>query len=319
MRIAALFAVTVVLYAAGPRLPLGVELYRPTPENNRLTPAKISLGRRLFFDRRLSRDGSLSCAGCHDARRALTDGRIVAQGVAGALGNRNTPIIVNRTWGESFFLDGRAATLEQLALQPILNPKELGMTGDAVLSLMRASYRSRFRAAFGSEPSLELTAKAIASYVRTIVDGDSPFDRYATGDASALSESARRGLVLFQGKAGCGQCHSGPNLTDEEFHNTGVAWRTGTLTDEGRFAVTHAAVDRGAFKTPTLREISRTAPYMHDGSIGTLDEVIEFYDGGGQRNPGLDARIRPLHLTDVEKQDLFAFLKSLAGRIQDGD
>ena len=186
---APLLAVVVVLYAAGPRLPVGVELYRPTPENNRLTAAKISLGRRLFFDRRLSRDGSLSCAGCHDAKRALTDGRIVAQGVAGALGNRNTPIIVNRAWGERFFFDGRAATLEDLALQPILNPKELGMTADAVLSLMRSSYRSRFRTAFGSEPSLELTAKAIASYLRTIVDGDSPFDHYAAGDASALSES----------------------------------------------------------------------------------------------------------------------------------
>ncbi len=166
---------------------------------------------------------------------APTDGRraVAAQGVGGVLGNRNTPIIVNRAWGESFFLDGHAATLEDLALQPILNPKELGMTSDAVLSLVRTSYLSQFRVAYDSEPSLQLAARALASNLRTIVDGDSPFDRYAAGDSSALSESALRGLVLFQGKAGCGQCHSGPNLTDEQFHNTGVAWRTGVLTDEG--------------------------------------------------------------------------------------
>src|SRR5207249_322378 len=140
---------------------------------NRLTAAKISLGRRLFFDRRLSRDGSLSCAGCHDPKRALTDGRVVAQGVGGAMGNRNTPIIVNRAWGGGFFFDGRAATLEQLALQPILNPKELGMTPEAVLSLIQARYRRQFRATFGTgfdaEPSLELAARALASYLRTIV------------------------------------------------------------------------------------------------------------------------------------------------------
>ena len=184
------------------------------------------------------------------------------------------------------------------------------MTADAILSLMRTSYRSRFRAAFGSEPSLDLTANALAAYLRTIVDGDSPFDRYAAGDASALSESARRGLVLFQEKAGCGQCHSGPNLTDEQFHNTGVAWRTGVLTDEG-----HGG---GAFKTPTLREISLTAPYMHDGSISTLAQVIDYYDSGGQENPSLDSSLRPLHLSPAEKQDIQAFLTSLDGHIREG-
>jgi cytochrome c peroxidase len=316
VRLAALCAVAVVLQAVGPRLPLGLELYRPIPSNNPLTPAKIALGRRLFVDRRLSRDGSLSCAGCHDPIRAFTDGRVVAQGVGGAVGNRNTPTIVNRAWGGAFFLDGRASTLEQLALQPVLNPKELGMTPEALLSLIQTRYRSQFRSTFGAEPSLELAARAVASYLRTIVDGDSPFDRYAAGDDSALSESARRGLALFQGKAGCGQCHAGPNLSDEEFHNTGVAWRSGTLTDEGRFAVTHAAADRGAFKTPTLREISRTAPYMHDGSFSTLADVIQYYDSGGQKNPVLDPKLRPLHLTPAEKRDILGFLGALEGRIQ---
>ena len=320
MRLATLFAAAVILsvvtQAAERRVPHGVELYRPVPSDNRLTPAKISLGRRLFFDRRLSRDGSLSCAGCHDPKRALTDGRVIARGVGGAIGNRNTPIIVNRAWGAAFFFDGRAATLEQLALQPVLNPGELGMSPEAVLSLLHARYRPQFRSTFDAEPSLELAARALASYLRTIVDGDSPFDRYAAGDRSALSESAQRGLKLFQGKAGCGQCHAGPNLTDEEFHNTGIAWRTGTLTDEGRFAVTHTAADRGAFKTPTLREISRTAPYMHDGSFSTLAEVIEYYDSGGQKNPALDPKLRPLHLTPVEKRDILGFLGALDGRIQ---
>jgi cytochrome c peroxidase len=309
---------TVVLHAAGARLPLGLELYRPAPRDNRLTSSKVALGRRLFFDRRLSRDGSISCADCHDKRRALTDGLAVARGVGGALGTRNTPIIVNRAWGERQFLDGRASTLEELALQPILNPRELANSTDAVLSLLQSGYRAAFKDAFGTEPSLDLASRALASYLRTIVDGDSRFDRYGAGDDSALSESARRGLALFQGKAGCGQCHSGPNLTDEQFHNTGIAWRTGALNDEGRAAVTHLSTDRGAFKTPTLREITRTAPYMHDGSLATLHEVIDFYDEGGTTNPGLDSQVRPLHLSPADKRDLIEFLYALTGHIEEG-
>ena len=322
MRLATLFAtaamVSVATQAAEPNVPLGVELHRPVPSGNRLTPAKIALGRRLFFDRRLSRDATLSCASCHEPQRAFTDGRAVAQGIGGARGRRNSPTLVNRAWGSSFFFDGRARSLEDLALQPILDPTELGSTADAVLSFARASYRSRFRAAFDAEPSLELIAKALASYLRTIVDGDSAFDRFAAGNDSALTTSARRGRTLFNGKAGCGQCHSGTNLTDDEFHNTGVAWRTGVLTDEGRAGVTSAPADRGAFKTPTLREISRTAPYMHDGSLATLPQVIEYYDTGGEKNPSLDPKLRPLHLSPLEKADLAAFLTSLTGRIQEG-
>ncbi len=319
MRFAGWLLFAVALHAAGPRLPLGLDLYRPVPEDNRLTPAKIALGRRLFHDRRLSRDGSLSCASCHDPRQAFTDGRTVAQGVNAVRGERNVPIIVNRAWGASFFLDGRAATLEQQALQPILNPKELAMTPEAVLALVRSGrYRAQFRGAFGSGPTMEQVASALASYVRTIVAGGSPYDRYLSGDRSALSETAQRGLALFRGKAGCSECHIGPNLTDEQFHNTGVAWRTGSPADEGRARVTGAAEDRGAFKTPTLREITRTAPYMHDGSFPTLDRVIEYYNAGGQKNPGLDSRLRPLHLSPAGKQDLAAFLASLAGRIRDG-
>jgi cytochrome c peroxidase len=318
---------TVALQAAGPRLPLGLDLYRPVPEVNPLTPEKIALGRRLFHDRRLSRDGSRSCASCHDPRRAYADGRTLAVGPAGAMGRRNVPTIVNRAWGRSFFWDGRAATLEQQALLPILNPLELGALPDTLVRLARSrAYRDDFRQAFGDEPVLDDVARALATYVRTIVAGDSPYDQFAAGKRSALSESARRGLAVFTGRAGCATCHSGPTFTDEDFHNTGVAWRNGAAStgsgqepsDIGRAAVTGRDEDRGAFKTPTLREVTRTAPYMHDGSFATLEDVIDYYDRGGQQNPGLDSRLRPLGLTSQDKRDLGAFLVSLTGRVSDG-
>lgn len=180
------------------------------------------------------------------------------------------------------------------------------------MALVRAHYCRRFRDAFAAEPSMDLVSRALASFVRTIVAGDSPFD------LGKLSESAQRGRTLFQGKAGCMACHTGPLFTDEEFHNTGVAWRSGTLADEGRALITKTDADRGAFKTPTLREVSRTAPYMHDGSIATLQAVIDFYNNGGVKNPGVDTRLRSLNLSRPEKRDLVEFLRSLSGRIQDG-
>ena len=221
--------------------------------------------------------------------------------------------------GEEFFWDGRAATLEQQVLQPILNPLELATTPAAVVALARSDrYRRPFAEAFGTEPTIDDVTRALASYVRTIVTGDSRYDRYTAGDRAALGASALRGLGTFRGKAGCTGCHVGPTFTDEQFHNTGVAWRTGALTDEGRARVTRAEKDRGAFKTPTLREVARTAPYMHDGSFATLEEVIDYYDRGGQKNPGLDPDLRPLHLSAADKRDLLAFLTSLTGDIRDG-
>jgi cytochrome c peroxidase len=185
-----------------------------------------------------------------------------------------------------------------------------------VVALARSDrYRRQFHAAFGSDPTIDHVARALASYVRTIVAGDSPYDRYIAGDAAALRDEARRGLGLFGGKASCGVCHIGPLLTDEGFHNTGVASRNGN--DPGRGRVTGRPADLGAFKTPTLREVARTAPYMHDGSIATLPEVIDFYDGGGHSNPGLDPSIRPLGLTAAERRDLLAFLMALSGRVSD--
>ena len=298
---------------------LGLDLYRPYPHDNPPNPAKAELGGLLFHERRLSRDGSMSCATCHDPARAFTDGQVTALGIDGLRGSRNVPAILNNAWGTAFFWDGRASTLEQQVLQPLFNPRELAAAPAQVVAVAKSeAYRSRFIDVFGAEPGLGDVARALASYVRTIVASDAPFDRYMAGESRALSEPAIRGLALFRGKARCSACHAGPTFTDGEFHNTGIAWRTGVPTDEGRALVTHAAEDRGAFKTPTLREVTRTAPYMHDGSVATLPEVIDYYDGGGHKNPTLDRRMRRLNLSSSDKKDLLAFLQSLNGIVTDG-
>jgi len=278
------------------RPPLGLDLYMPVPDINPLTPQKIALGRKLFFDKRLSLDGTLACASCHDPKLAFSDGRKVARGINGQVGTRSAPAIVNRGYGKTFFWDGRAKTLEQQALEPILNPKELGMSVPEVES------RTRLKIA-------DVTA-ALASYVRTIRSGDSRFDRYAAGNQRALNDVEKAGLDVFRGKARCTTCHPGPNFTDENFHNTGIAWRDGKLTDQG--------AGEGKFKVPTLREVARTAPYMHDGSLATLEDVVDYYDRGGNANPGLDEDLHPLHLSAEEKRALVAFLRSLSGTIREG-
>ena len=303
-----------------PELPLGLDLYTHVPDDNPLTPARVALGRMLFFDSLLSADRSLACASCHDPARAFTDGRPVSVGVFGRRGTRNVPMLVNRTYGQSFFWDGRITSLEEQVLQPIQHPKEMDITVEEVVVRLERDrvYSDLFQAAFGREVNDGDLAKALASYVRTILSGNAPIDRYLNGDRAALTERQRQGLGLFRGKGRCTACHLGPTLSDEQFHNTGVAWRGGRLLDEGRFAVTSENEDRGAFKTPTLREVARTAPYMHDGSITTLEEVIEFYDRGGNPNPTLDRRVRPLNLTTAEKGDLLTFLRALSGEIREG-
>ena len=258
---------SLVLLSLVLRPPLGLDLYMPVPEAKPLTPAKIALGRKLFFDKRLSLDGTLACVSCHDLKLAFSDGRAVARGIHGAEGVRNAPAIVNRGYGRTFFWDGRAKSLEQQALEPILNPKELAMTQ------VEVERRTKLK--------ITKVTGALASYVRTIRSGDSPFDRFAAGDQRALSDLEKAGLALFRGKARCDLCHIGPNFTDESFHNTGIAWRNGALADEG--------AGQGTFKVPTLREVARTAPYMHDGSLATLEDVVDYYDKGGNSNPGLDA------------------------------
>jgi cytochrome c peroxidase len=277
----------------------------PVPEENPLTTEKIDLGRQLFNDRRLSRDGTIACVSCHDPARAFSDGRAKAIGVFGRQGRRNAPALVNRGYGRAFFWDARASSLEDQVLKPIEDPNEMD------LPINEAALR------VGLGPG-DLS-RALASFVRSILFGDAAYDRFVGGDRAALSREQQTGLQIFRGKGNCTACHVGPNFTDERLHNTGVAWAGeagragGEYLDEGRAAITGKLEDRGAFKTPTLREVARTAPFMHDGSLATLADVVEYYDRGGNANPGLDAEIRPLRLTPVEKQALVAFLAALSG------
>ncbi len=303
------------------RIPQGLDAYMPVPADNLLTAEKVKLGRDLFSDKRLSRDETVACATCHDPASAFTDDKPVAVGVFGRKGNRRVPTLVNRAYGKAFFWDGRIATLEEQVVQPILNDKEMDMTMEEVVARLNSdeSYARRFREAFGtSEINSENLARALASYVRTILSGASPYDRYVLGDPSALSEEARRGLAIFRGKGNCTDCHLGPNLTDERFHNTGVAWRDSQLTDVGRYKLSGNEKDKGAFTTPPLREVARKAPYMHDGSLATLEGVFEFYNRGGNRNPHLDQEILPLGLTREEQGALVSFLRSLTGDLHEG-
>jgi cytochrome c peroxidase len=303
-----------------PELPLGLDLYMPVPEDNPLTPERVALGRKLFRDPILSRDRSLACTGCHVPEHAFTDGRSVSVGVFGRTGERNVPALLNRSWGRSFFWDGRTKTIEEQVVQPVVNPVELDLTLEEAVARLAADaqYAQEFAAAFGREVNAEDLARALAGYVRTILAGDAPIDRYYAGHRDALSPAARRGLDLFRGKANCTACHLGPTFTDEQFHNTGIAWRDGSLRDLGRYLVTKNEFDRGAFKTPSLREVARTAPYMHDGSLATLEAVVDFYDRAGNRNPHIDPELRRLWLSEDEKKDLVEFLRSLSGTIQEG-
>jgi cytochrome c peroxidase len=301
------------------RLPTGLDRHLPVPEGNRLSRAKVALGRRLFFDTILSEDRSMACASCHDPATAFTNGLPTSLGVHGRRGRRNVPTLVNRAYGKSFFWDGRTSTLESQVLRPVEDPTEMGLAVDrAVRRLVDdPSYRAEFRQVFTRDPGVDQLGQALASYVRTILAGDTAYDRHARGDTSALSVQARRGLEVFR-RNGCVACHVGPNFTDEQFHNTGVAWRNGMFADDGRFLVTGRPEDRGAFKTPTLREVARTAPYMHDGSLPTLDAVLDFYSRGGRTNPNLDRLVRRLEASVDERQALLTFFESLSGSVVEG-
>lgn len=300
--------------------PLGLDRFMPSASQDPDEHDRVVLGRLLFFDPILSLDSSLSCASCHQPSRAFADGRTTSIGVRGRTGVRNVPAILNRGWGRAFFWDGRTTLLEDQVLKPISETTEMGFSAEgAVARLARhASWRARFRLALGAPVSRESLAGALAAYVRSIRAGDSRFDRAMLGDERALTAIEQHGLQLFQGRARCVRCHSGALLTDESFHNTGIAWREGAPRDSGRAIVSRRATDVGSFKTPTLREIGRTAPYMHDGSLRTLDEVIDFYDKGGHANPYRDPELQPLDLSPRERTALLAFLAALDGRVVEG-
>lgn len=289
--------------------PLGLKSV-PVPADNPTTEAKVKLGKALYFDPRLSSDGKVSCASCHDPAKGWSNGDTFATGIDGLRGGRSSPTVINSAYQRFQFWDGRAATLEEQALGPIQNPIEMNMPLDKAVAMLTAieGYRDLFQEAFGTEVTSDGIAKAIAAFERTVISGNAPYDRFKAGDQAALSEAAARGMKLFFGKANCSACHSGPNFTDNAFHNLGVGIDAAE-PDLGRFVVTGQVGDRGGFKTPTLREIARTAPYMHDGSHATLAEVVEYYNKGGTDNPQLDEEIFPLKLTEQERMDLVTFLE----------
>ena len=284
--------------------------------DNPLTKEKVELGRTLFFDKRLSKNDTIACASCHMAEKGFTDGMPVSAGIHGLKGGRSAPASFNRVFSKGQFWDGRAATLEDQSIGPFANPIEHGFaTHDEMVAKMKTipGYRKLFQDVFGSDITIKDVGRAVASFQRTVLSGNSPVDKFDIGgDQNALNDAAKRGLELFRGKARCTRCHSGFNFTDEKFHNIGIGWDTNTV-DLGRYMETKNPEDIGAFKTPTLREIARTAPYMHDGRFKTLEEVVNFYNQGGVKNPHLDNTLIPLELTEQEKQDLVGLLKSLNG------
>ncbi len=296
-------------------VPLGLDADQlEIPKDNPPTAAKVELGKVLFFDPRLSVDDTVACASCHSPQFGFSNGLATAIGVKGQRGGRSAPVAINRAFSTLQFWDGRAASLEVQALGPIQASIEMGHSLKGVVAKLKRirGYPELFRKAFGTNVTSEGIAKAIASFERTLLSGNSPFDRYEAGDKRALSPLARRGLEIFQTKASCTSCHVGFNFTDEDFHNIGMGMDK-PKPDLGRFAVTKKHAHRGAFKTPTLRDVVLSAPYMHDGSLKTLEEVIEYYDRGGTKNRWLDEKIKPLGLTVQEKRDLLAFLKALTG------
>jgi cytochrome c peroxidase len=314
---------------------------------NETTPERIALGRKLYFDTRLSKDGTLACATCHDVSRGFTDHRSVSEGIGDHLGKRSAPTTMNAALLQSQFWDGRAPSLEEQAKLPILNPIEMGHPDAA--SAMKAlnadpAYAGLFQKAYGRAPNYDDLGRAIASFERTLIFLQAPFDRFAAGDSQAMSPAAQRGLALFNGKARCVSCHminsSNPIGTDNLFHNIGVSARKQNfealagqalralnqnndtealdklaiqtdMSELGRFLVTKNRGDIGAFKTEQLRNVGITAPYMHDGSLRTLWDVMDHYNKGGETNPYLDGGIEPLNLSEHEIDDVVAFLFAL--------
>ena len=331
----------------------------PVPADNPQTQAKIALGDKLFHDKRFSVDGTVSCSNCHDDSKGFTDNLPVSMGNNGKFGTRNAPTVINAAYNKLQFWDGREPDLESQSKQPLINPVEHGLSDyEPLLAIVRTDpdYAAAFKAVFGlSDKAITINhvAKAIASFERTVLSGDSPFDRYYfKGDKAALSEAQVRGLQLFVGQGRCVSCHvieqDQALFTDGKFHNIGIGINQvqqdvpklaqafleaknkganvdiAVLTDKksselGRFAVTDELSQVGAFKTPTLRDIELTAPYMHDGSLKSLNDVVNHYNNGGAAkaddkiNPYLSGGIRPLKLTTAQSEDLVAFMKALTG------
>jgi cytochrome c peroxidase len=320
------------------RVPVGLESIAPfVPAANPMTKGRFELGKQLYFDPRLSLDGTVSCATCHNPEKGWTDGPLATSiGIDGQVGGRNAPSVLNSVYGRTMFWDGRAASLEGQAQGPIQNPIEMGKQSyKEIIERLRkiSGYSEQFHKVFGTDVTLDGLAKAIAAFERAAaLSGNSKYDKYVKGDMNALSESEKRGMVLFGlrldrddefktdvvlKKAECTSCHIGANFTDEQFHNLGIGWNESEhrFADLGRWAIDAIGAKNprnlGAFKTPTVRDVTRTAPYMHDGSLKSLEAVVEHYDKGGIANPALDKDIKKLNLTDQEQKDVVAFMKAL--------
>jgi cytochrome c peroxidase len=311
------------------RPPLGLPPV-PIPPDNPPTAQTIALGRRLFYDTRLSKDNSVSCASCHNPNLAFTDGRRLAIGIGGMIGVRNAPTLLNSAYSPLQFWDGRAKSLEEQSAAPMENPVEMDQKHEVSVSKIGKdpAYQAEFTQAFGpGDVTLKKIQKSLASFERTLLSGDSPFDQYQYGgNKEALSPAAIRGLAIFEDpqKGNCAVCHTiNKNyalFTDGKFHNTGAGVNgAGDFTDLGRFTSTKIESTKGEFKTPTLRNVALSAPYMHDGSLKTLADVIDFYAGGGNSNPYLDKEIKPLNLSAQDRADLLKFLESLTGKMPRND
>jgi len=305
------------------KIPGGFNGIPDAPADNPTTAGKVKLGRKLFFDPILSTDGTVSCASCHQPDHGFASPDPIAVGVGGKLGKRNAPSVINRGFGKKFSWDGRDDSLEQQVLGPLKSETELGGNVELVIENIKnePEYVKLFHIVFGGEAksstpqsvTVENLAKAIASFERTLTSGNSKVDRFRAAEYEALSKEARQGLWIFESRGGCWKCHSGSNLSDEAFHNTGVGFGK-TERDQGRFEATKMPEHEFQYKTPTLRDIEFTAPYMHDGSANTLREVVEFYNrGGAPDDPSLDEKMVPLNLSEQEIGFLVEFLKALSG------
>jgi len=288
----------------------------PVPADNPMTVEKVNLGRMLYFDKRLSKDGSVSCATCHDPKHAWAETTPVSTGIGGQKGGRNSPSVINTAYAPVLFWDGRAKSLEEQALGPIANPIEMGHTVDAMVAELNrlAPYKELFQKVFGTEVTADGVAKAIAAFERTVLSGNSPYDKYQDGDESALSDAQKRGMQKFD-DAGCATCHAPELFSNFRFYNAGVSWDKET-PDVGLMEVTKKESDKGKFRVPMLRDVAKTAPYFHDGSAATLEEAVALMAAGGRDNPNLDRMFRPVReakLTEADQKDIVAFLNALSG------
>jgi cytochrome c peroxidase len=285
----------------------------PVPADNPITPDKVALGRQLYYDSRLSADGSRSCYSCHLCENGLTDGKPVAEGALGKMLTRSSPSLWNIAYHTEFYWDGRSPSLEKQALAAWTGAN-MGANAEETAAKINAieGYRSQFQQVFGADATPDNIVQAISSYERTyLFCSDTAYDRWQSGDQSAVSDAAKRGAELFVAKAGCGNCHSGSLFTDMKYHNVGIGLDK-PEPDLGRHRVTNADADKGAFKTPSLRDISKSAPYFHDGSVATLKEAVDLMVSGGIDNPNIDrVNLKPTNLTEEEKADLIEFLNAL--------